>query len=68
MTIEQGDGICDTRDHVLIRVRDNGRGIDPASLKSLFDMFYQEQKTLDRSEGGLGIGLSLVRSLVEMHG
>ena len=68
VTIEQGDAISDVRNTVLIRVRDNGRGIDPASLKNLFDMFYQEQRTLDRSEGGLGIGLSLVKNLVEMHG
>ena len=53
---------------VAIRVRDNGRGIDPAALPSLFDLFYQVDRNLDRSDGGLGIGLSLVKSLVEMHG
>ncbi len=52
----------------VIRVRDNGRGIDPSALKVLFDLFYQVGHNLDRSEGGLGIGLSLVKSLVEMHG
>ncbi|SEA83343.1 PAS domain S-box-containing protein [Thiothrix caldifontis] len=52
----------------VIRVRDNGRGIDPVALKSLFDLFYQVDRNLDRSDGGLGIGLSLVKSLVDMHG
>ncbi len=51
-----------------IRVRDNGRGIDPTKLHKLFDLFYQADRNLDRSEGGLGIGLSLVKNLVEMHG
>jgi len=51
-----------------IRIRDNGRGIEPASLPNLFDLFYQAERSLQRAEGGLGIGLSLVRSLVEMHG
>jgi CheY-like chemotaxis protein len=51
-----------------IRVRDNGRGIDPAALSGLFELFYQVDHTIDRSEGGLGIGLSLVKNLVTMHG
>jgi signal transduction histidine kinase len=53
---------------VFIRVRDTGRGIDPSALPHLFELFYQVDRTPDRSEGGLGIGLSLVRSLVAMHG
>ncbi|MGZ8244779.1 sensor histidine kinase [Methylomagnum sp.] len=57
-----------SHEDVLIRVRDNGRGIDPAALSCLFELFYQVDRTLDRAEGGLGIGLSLVRSLVAMHG
>lgn len=52
----------------VLRVRDNGRGIDPALLPYIFDIFVQAERTLDRSEGGLGVGLSLVKSLVEMHG
>jgi PAS domain S-box-containing protein len=52
----------------VIRVRDNGRGIDPVALNSLFELFYQVDRNLDRSDGGLGIGLSLVKSLVDMHG
>jgi signal transduction histidine kinase/ActR/RegA family two-component response regulator len=56
----------DGRD-VLIRVRDNGTGIAPELLPHIFDMFTQADQTLSRSRGGLGIGLTLVRSLVEMH-
>jgi PAS domain S-box-containing protein len=62
LTLEPEEGA------VLIRVRDTGRGIDPAVLPDLFDLFYQVDRTLDRSEGGLGIGLSLVKNLVAMHG
>lgn len=51
-----------------VRVRDNGQGIEPAALNNLFDLFYQAEHTLERSQGGLGLGLSLVRSLVHMHG
>jgi CheY-like chemotaxis protein len=51
----------------ILRVRDTGRGIEPAAQKHLFDLFYQVDRNLDRAEGGLGIGLSLVKSLVEMH-
>jgi PAS domain S-box-containing protein len=57
-----------TSDEVFIRVRDNGRGIEPSALPNLFQLFYQVDRTLDRSEGGLGIGLSLVKNLVTMHG
>lgn len=53
---------------LFIRVRDNGRGIDPSALPGLFQLFYQVDRNLDRAEGGLGIGLSLVRSLMTMHG
>jgi two-component system CheB/CheR fusion protein len=49
-------------------VRDNGRGIDPDRLDEIFDMFYQSNNALDRSDGGMGVGLTLVRTLVEMHG
>ena len=52
----------------VLRVRDSGRGLEPADLKNLFDLFYQLERNFDRAEGGLGIGLSLVRSLVQMHG
>jgi len=49
-------------------VRDNGTGIPPALLPHLFDLFVQSKRTLDRAQGGLGIGLTLVRHLVGLHG
>ncbi|MEF3073433.1 transporter substrate-binding domain-containing protein [Methylobacter sp. Wu1] len=62
LTVEPADG------EVFIRVRDNGRGIEPSALPCLFQLFYQVDRTIDRAEGGLGIGLALVKSLVAMHG
>lgn len=53
---------------VCIHVSDNGSGIDPADLSHLFDLFYQADRNIDRSQGGLGIGLSLVHNLVVKHG
>ncbi len=53
---------------VVLRVRDDGKGIDPALLPSLFDMFVQGPRGPDRAEGGLGLGLSLVRMLTVLHG
>jgi len=53
---------------VVLRVRDNGTGIDREMLPHVFESFWQVQRTLDLSQGGLGIGLALVRKLVEMHG
>ena len=55
-------------DECVLCVRDNGRGIDPDMLVEIFDMFFQSNKALDRSDGGMGVGLTLVRTLVEMHG
>ena len=52
----------------LIRVRDTGVGIPAHMLPRIFDMYTQVDSTRDRSQGGLGIGLKLVRGLVEMHG
>jgi len=51
-----------------IRVRDNGMGIPPEMLARVFDLFTQVDRSLDRSQGGLGIGLTLVQRLVELHG
>jgi PAS domain S-box-containing protein len=54
--------------HVIFRVRDNGVGIAPEILPTVFDLFTQADRSLARSEGGLGIGLTVVRTLTEMHG
>jgi two-component system, chemotaxis family, CheB/CheR fusion protein len=54
-------------DNVTIEVRDNGPGVSPELLPHVFDPFVQGERPLDRSQGGLGIGLSIVRRLVEMH-
>ncbi len=53
---------------VVVRLRDDGIGIAPEKLPHIFDLFVQAERRLDRSQGGLGLGLSLVKSLVEMHG
>ena len=55
-------------DHVLISVADDGIGIKPETLPHIFDMFARTDSRLTRSEGGLGIGLGLVKMLVEQHG
>ncbi|HEY8356270.1 MAG TPA: ATP-binding protein [Ramlibacter sp.] len=55
-------------DRASISVRDQGIGIDAAFQPHVFDLFTQAQRTADRSQGGLGIGLALVRSLVHLHG
>ncbi len=54
-------------DHVVIRVRDDGVGIPPELRSDIFELFTQVDNSLHRSQGGLGIGLTLVRRLVEMH-
>jgi PAS domain S-box-containing protein len=53
---------------VAVKVKDTGVGIPPEMLPRVFDLFTQVHRSLERSEGGLGIGLSLVKRLVEMHG
>ena len=55
-------------DSAVVRLRDDGIGIAPEKLPHIFDLFVQAERRLDRSQGGLGLGLSLVKSLVEMHG
>jgi signal transduction histidine kinase/integral membrane sensor domain MASE1/CheY-like chemotaxis protein len=55
-------------DRLAVRVRDDGIGIDRRLLPHVFDLFFQSATTPDRAHGGLGIGLTLVRTLVEMHG
>jgi PAS domain S-box-containing protein len=54
--------------YVLIRVRDTGIGIEPEMLPRVFDMFSQADRSLERSRGGLGIGLTLVKRIIELHG
>jgi len=51
-----------------VRVADNGVGMDAALVPHVFDLFTQGERTPDRSQGGLGIGLALVRSIVQLHG
>ena len=58
---------ADGRDALLV-VEDTGAGISPELLPFIFDLYVQSDRTLNRSRGGLGIGLTLVRSLVEAHG
>ncbi len=62
LTVERQDGA------VVIRVQDTGIGIPAAMLSQIFEMFTQVDRSSDRSQGGLGIGLTLVKRLVEMHG
>lgn len=57
---------CEDR-QVVLRVRDTGVGIDTELLPKVFDLFTQSTRSLERAKGGLGIGLTLVKSLVEMH-
>jgi CheY-like chemotaxis protein len=56
------------RGEIIIRVCDSGVGIEPGMIPKLFDLFSQVEDPRNRAKGGLGIGLSLVRSLVELHG
>jgi CheY-like chemotaxis protein len=55
-------------ERAVLSVRDNGMGVSPDLLPRIFDLFAQGERALDRSEGGLGVGLSVVKRLVEMHG
>jgi PAS domain S-box-containing protein len=57
---EDGDAV--------VRVRDDGVGMSPELIARAFDLFVQETRSLDRAQGGLGIGLTMVRTLVKMHG
>jgi CheY-like chemotaxis protein/anti-sigma regulatory factor (Ser/Thr protein kinase) len=56
------------REEIVVRVRDQGVGIAPEMLERIFDSFVQERQSIDRSQGGLGLGLAIVRSLVSLHG
>ena len=57
-----------TADSSVLTVRDTGAGIAPELASNMFDAFTQSERGIDRSEGGLGLGLALVRELVELHG
>jgi hypothetical protein len=60
VTVEDGEAV--------VKVRDDGTGMTPELLARAFDLFVQETRSLDRAQGGLGIGLTMVRTLVQMHG
>jgi PAS domain S-box-containing protein len=62
VSTEQGSG------EAVLRVRDTGRGIDPRLLPRVFEFFVQEPQALDRARGGLGLGLGVVKHLVDLHG
>lgn len=62
LTAERSEG------QASVSVRDTGIGIPPESIRSIFDMFSQVDRSIERSTGGLGIGLALVKGLVDMHG
>lgn len=61
LSVQREDGA------VAMRVKDTGIGIDPALLDTVFDLFVQTEHTIDRSAGGMGVGLTLVRSIAELH-
>jgi PAS domain S-box-containing protein len=53
---------------VVVTIKDNGIGLEPEELLRIFDLFTQADRALDRAQGGLGIGLTVVKKLIEMHG
>lgn len=57
-----------SNDHVIVRIRDSGIGIVPELLPRIWDLFAQADRGLDRTQGGLGVGLTVARRLVELHG
>jgi CheY-like chemotaxis protein len=61
-------GRCPEDGEVELRVVDTGMGIDGGALRTIFEPFTQSERTLDRAQGGMGLGLSVVRALVRLHG
>jgi CheY-like chemotaxis protein/two-component sensor histidine kinase len=59
---------AENQTHAVIKVRDNGMGMDPGVLGWVFEPFRQVDESVDRSRGGLGLGLALVKGIVELHG
>ena len=68
LTVEEVSALPLTGSNVVIRVRDTGSGIAAELLPHIFDIFTQAERSLDRSQGGLGIGLALVQRLTELQG
>jgi len=60
--------LAEEDDQAVVRVRDTGIGLAPESLAAIFDMFVQVDRTLERTQAGLGVGLTLSRQLVTLHG
>lgn len=70
-TPKQGKIVLEAReyqDRIEVEVRDTGRGIKPENLEKIFEVFFQEEEHMTRRVGGLGLGLSIARELVELHG
>jgi signal transduction histidine kinase len=60
--------VTERKDEVMISIEDTGRGIAEESLEKIFEVFYQEDDHMTRRYGGLGLGLSIARELVNLHG